>query len=350
VPSIGLAKGPNDSAAIRVEGRLGSPAAIDLLRLTSGDVTVEGSVTLRPDGGLALARFGTVKSGDWLDAQVDLTGNGPGRDVSIAVTGGTADLRYLPEDSTGSSGGLPLTVALDRLTVTQGISLTGFQGVFDGGYGDGLIGDFTGSVNGKAPVSGSVLPTKDGTAARILSENAGAVIAAAGIFDRARGGALDLTLWPRGAKGVYDGNAVITNIQIRDAPILADLLNAISVVGLLERLNDSGLVFSTAEAQFRTSPAGVSITRGSAVGASLGASLTGSFNSATSGLNMQGVISPIYLLNGIGSILTRPGEGLFGFSYRLTGTAEDPVVSVNPLSILTPGMFRDMFRAAPPGG
>ena len=350
VPSIGLAKGPNDSAAIRVEGRLGSPEAIDLLRLTSGDVTVEGSVTLRPDGGLALARFGTVKSGDWLDAQVDLTGNGPGRDVSIAVTGGTADLRYLPEDSTGSSGGLPLTVALDRLTVTQGISLTGFQGVFDGGYGDGLIGDFTGSVNGKAPVSGSVLPTKDGTAARILSENAGAVIAAAGIFDRARGGALDLTLWPRGAKGVYDGNAVITNIQIRDAPILADLLNAISVVGLLERLNDSGLVFSTAEAQFRTSPAGVSITRGSAVGASLGASLTGSFNSATSGLNMQGVISPIYLLNGIGSILTRPGEGLFGFSYRLTGTAEDPVVSVNPLSILTPGMFRDMFRAAPPGG
>jgi hypothetical protein len=65
---------------------------------------------------------------------------------------------------------------------------------------------------------------------------------------------------------------------------------------------------------------------------------------------MQGVISPIYLLNGIGSILTRPGEGLFGFRYRLTGTAEDPVVSVNPLSILTPGMFRDMFRAAPPGG
>jgi hypothetical protein len=348
LPAIGLAKGPDDSAAIEVEGRLGSPAAIDRLRLTSGDVTVEGSVTLRPEGGLALARFGTVKSGDWLDAQVDLTGNGPGRDVGIAVTGGTADLRYLPEGSSGSSGSLPLTVALDRLTVTQGISLTGFQGAFGGG--EGLTGDFVASVNGAAQVSGSVLPTQDGTAARILSDDAGAVIAAAGIFDRARGGALDLTLWPRGAKGVYDGSAVVTDIQIRDAPILADLLSAISVVGLLEQLNDSGLVFSSAEAQFRTSPAGVSITRGSAVGASLGVSLSGSFNSATSGLNMQGVISPIYLLNGIGSILTRPGEGLFGFNYDLTGTADDPVVSVNPLSILTPGMFRDMFRAAPPGG
>jgi len=353
LPSIGLAKGPDDSAAIKVEGRLGSPAAIDRLRLTSSDVTVEGSVTLRPEGGLALARFGTVKSGGWLDAQVKLTGNGPGRGLGIAVTGGTADLRYLPEGSSSSSGGLPLTVALDRVTVTQGISLTGFQGVFGGGEfggGQGLTGNFTASVNGAAPVSGSVLPTKDGTAARILSDDAGAVIAAAGIFDRARGGALDLTLWPRGAKGVYDGSAVVTDIRIRDAPILADLLNAISVVGLLDQLNDSGLVFSTAEAQFRTSPAGVSITRGSAVGASLGVSLTGSFNSATSGLNMMGVISPIYLLNSIGSILTRPGEGLFGFNYELTGTADDPVVSVNPLSILTPGMFRDIFRAAPPGG
>jgi hypothetical protein len=142
----------------------------------------------------------------------------------------------------------------------------------------------------------------------------------------------------------------VTNIQVRDAPILAELLGAISVVGLLEQLNDSGLAFSQAEAQFRTSPAGVTVTAASAVGASLGVSLSGSFNSATEGLNMSGVISPIYLLNGIGSIFTRRGEGLFGFNYTLTGSASDPVVSVNPLSILTPGMFREIFRAAPPGG
>jgi hypothetical protein len=32
----------------------------------------------------------------------------------------------------------------------------------------------------------------------------------------------------------------------------------------------------------------------------------------------------------------------------MTGAAEDPRVSVNPLSILTPGMFRDIFRSEPP--
>jgi hypothetical protein len=50
----------------------------------------------------------------------------------------------------------------------------------------------------------------------------------------------------------------------------------------------------------------------------------------------------------VGQILTRKGEGLFGFNYRVTGTAENPNVAVNPLSVLTPGMFRELFRQRPP--
>jgi hypothetical protein len=40
--AIGLGKGPDSTGQIVVEGRLGSPAAIDSLQLTSGPVTVEG--------------------------------------------------------------------------------------------------------------------------------------------------------------------------------------------------------------------------------------------------------------------------------------------------------------------
>ena len=62
----------------------------------------------------------------------------------------------------------------------------------------------------------------------------------------------------------------------------------------------------------------------------------------------QGVISPLYLLNGIGSFLTRKGEGLIGFNFNLTGSAASPSVSVNPLSAFTPGMFREIFRRPVP--
>ena len=129
---------------------------------------------------------------------------------------------------------------------------------------------------------------------------------------------------------------------------LAELLGAISVVGLLEQLNGWGLLFGKVQADFRVVPGAIEVSRGSAVGASLGVSGEGVYRTETTEIDMQGTISPIYLLNGIGQIFSRRGEGLFGFNYRLTGPASAIRVSVNPLSILTPGMFREIFRADPP--
>ncbi len=173
-------------------------------------------------------------------------------------------------------------------------------------------------------------------------------MAAAGIFDKGRGGKLDLTLSPRGPEGQYVGIAAFSSLSVQDAPALAALLGAVSVVGLLEQMSGSGIVFDDGDVEFILTPAGVQITRGTAVGLSLGISFEGAYSSGSGQLDLQGVISPIYILNGIGQIFARKGEGLFGFNYRLTGPAEDPSVSVNPLSILTPGMFREIFRRPPP--
>ncbi len=76
--------------------------------------------------------------------------------------------------------------------------------------------------------------------------------------------------------------------------------------------------------------------------------MQGSYELGTGVLDLRGVFSPLYLLNGIGQIVSRKGEGLFGFNFNVRGTSEAPKVSVNPLSILTPGMFREIFRTQPP--
>ncbi len=66
-------------------------------------------------------------------------------------------------------------------------------------------------------------------------------------------------------------------------------------------------------------------------------------------MDMQGVISPFYAVNAIGRIFSRKGEGgLVGFTFRLRGGPDDPRVDVNPLSLFTPGMFREIFRRSPP--
>jgi len=348
LPEVGWAKPANATGRLLVEARLGTPPVVDRLEVEARGLRATGSVILRASGGLEVARFDPFRVGDWLDAAVELTGRGPGRNVDVALTGGRLDLRRmtLGASAGGGDAGSDLQVALDRVTVSDGIALTGLRGSFSprGGFN----GSFVAKVNDTAVVQGTVAPSKAGSAVRITSQDAGAVLAAAGIFTTARGGALDLSLIPTGPEGYYTGSAKATDLRVVDAPVLAALLSAISVVGILEQLNGDGLVFSQADADFRLTPEAVEVTRGAAVGLSLGVSMAGLYYINDQRLRLQGVVSPFYLLNGIGAILTRRGEGLFGFNYKLRGTADAPRISVNPLSILTPGMFREIFRRPPP--
>ena len=283
-----------------------------------------------------------------LRGDVELTDQGAGRPLAITMRGGSVDLRDLPERGGGGGEAPPMTLSLDRLTVAENLAVTNFRGDFTGGAG--LRGTFSGALNGGGPLSGVVEPRQNGRVAlRIESPDAGRVISSAGYLQNAVGGALELTLIPViGQPGTYDGAAQIRDIRVRDAPALANLIDAISVVGLLQQMDGQGLAFSDVDARFRLAPDRITVTQSSAVGASLGISLDGTYQTASRTMDFQGVISPIYLLNGIGAVLTRPGEGLIGFNFTLRGPVGDTSVSVNPLSALTPGMFREIFRRPPP--
>ncbi|MFZ1470847.1 MAG: hypothetical protein WAT09_17995 [Paracoccaceae bacterium] len=350
VPPLSWSKSAKTKGSLTLEATLGSQPKVDNMVLTAPGLKASGQIRTGTGGVFDRARFTTLQAGDWLDAAVDLIGQGRNRAPKVEVLNGTLDLRKMPGGGTSggaTDGNTEMKVALDQLIVSSGITLTRLRGAFLSRRG-GLDGSFAALVNGKAEITGTVVPDQGRTALRVTSRNAGRVMAAAGIFASGRGGALDMTLRPRGPEGQYVGSATFSSLSVQDAPVLAALLSSISVVGLLEQLGGNGLVFESGEVEFVLSPLGVQITRGSAVGASLGISFEGAYSSGSGRLDMQGVISPIYILNGIGQIFSRKGEGLFGFNYRLTGSADKPIVSVNPLSILTPGMFRELFRRAPP--
>ena len=348
IPELGWRKAAGAAGHLEADVTLGVVPNVTRLAVSGAGLTATGVVQLKADGGLDVARFAKVALGGWLNGAVEIAGRGAGRAVGLAVTSGSIDIRKFPADrgGSGSADGSPIRINLDALRVTDGIRLTGFVGNFT--LNGGFNGAFSGEVNGAAPVTGAVVPSKNGAAIRLQAADAGAAMKAAGMFSSAHGGSLDLTLIPRAESGRYDGSAAIRNIRVKYGSAMADLLSAISVIGLLDQLNGDGIVFNTAEATFLLTPNAIDIRKGSAVGASMGVSMAGVYHSDTSVLDMTGVVSPIYLLNGIGAVLTRKGEGLFGFAYRMRGTAAAPDVQVNPLSILTPGMFRDIFRAPQP--
>ena len=347
---VGWSKPANRTGRLLAEGVLGTRPRIDRLELEAPGLTATGQVTTDAAGKFQEARFDRVSLGGWLDAPVTFTARGPGQAVAVAVRGGSADMRRATFAEAGGgpveTQDTPITLALDWLTISEGIVLTGFAA--DLNRKGGLQGRFTAAVQGGGPIQGTVAPQPDGSAFRITSADAGAVLRGAGVFENGRGGDLELTLAPLPGEGTYEGLLRIKDARVKDAPAMAELLSAISVIGILEQLDGEGLVFTETEARFRLEPDKVTVYRSSAVGPSLGISMDGFYDLVNSKMNMQGVISPFYAVNVIGRIFSRKGEGLVGFTFRLRGSPEDPRVSVNPLSLFTPGMFREIFRRSPP--
>lgn len=348
---VGWRKPPEQAGEMTVSAILGDIPEIDALRLSAPGLSFDGKLELEEGGGLAHADFKDVRIGNWLDADVQLT-PGAGANPRISVTGGSLDLRRL-ELGGGSSGGggAPINLTLDRLIVSDGIALAPLTGRIEP-MARGLSGTFEARINGRTPVSGTLAPANAGTAVRIRASDAAGVLRDTGLTPNAREGSLDLVLTPMvGApEGTYNGEFLIEKIRLKDAPALAGLLDAISVVGLLDQLSGPGIRFDTIDGQFRLDRRQIRLHQAAAVGSSIGISADGIYDLQTDLMDFRGVISPVYFLNAIGSLLTRRGEGLFGFNYSMSGPSANPSVRVNPLSILTPGAFRQIFRRAPPRG
>ncbi|MFW8593237.1 AsmA-like C-terminal region-containing protein [Cribrihabitans neustonicus] len=354
IPQLGWRKGAEATGRLALTAELGAAARVPELVLEAPGLSARGSLTTRADGGLERAVFSQARVGNWFNGAVELRGRGAGAAPAIAVTRGRLALNRSPFSAAGGTEGggggggasAPISLRLQELQVTDGIALTGFQGRFS--TRGGVNGEFTGRLNGQTPVSGTVVPQDGGTAARIRAGDAGGVFRSAGVLRHGRGGSFDMTLLPAGKPGEYEGRIEVRNTRIQNAPAMAALLNAISLVGLIDEMTGQGILFTSMEARFRLAPGYLILHESSAVGPSMGLSLDGNYDLNSKRLNMRGVLSPLYLLNAVGSVLTRKGEGLIGIAFRVRGTADDPSVGVNPLSGLAPGMFRELFRGPKP--
>lgn len=351
IAPLGYRKSANARGSLNVRGLLGSekagPPVVESLAFDAPGLTANGAISISSSGTLERAQFGRVQVGDWLDSPVTLTGRGRNVPPAVSLNGGFLDLRRIPaQDSAANTGATPLTVSLASLQVTKEIELQNFEGQFQSS--GGLNGTFNARLNGKGRITGRTTPREGRTAVQVTSANAGATLSDAGLLKHADEGAMTLSLFPRATAGHYDGTLNIKNLRLRDAPPALALLSVASGIGLLEQLDGRGLVFTDVDSTFRITPKTIVVSEGSAIGPSLGFSVDGYYDVASKQLDMQGVVSPFFVINGIGSIFTRRGEGLIGFNFNALGPASAPKFDVNPLSLFTPGMFREIFRRPPP--
>ncbi|MEO0618316.1 MAG: AsmA-like C-terminal region-containing protein, partial [Pseudomonadota bacterium] len=108
--------------------------------------------------------------------------------------------------------------------------------------------------------------------------------------------------------------------------------------------------FSVGNGQFLLKPSYVN-------GPALGATLQGKVDFQRRIVNLGGTYIPLYGLNAaigalpiLGDILVgREGEGIFGVTFGVQGRLDKPDVLVNPVSLVAPGIFRQIFTLSPEG-
>ncbi len=187
---------------------------------------------------------------------------------------------------------------------------------------------------------------------RCTADDAGATLKAFGVYNDMIGGRLDISADP--IRGVYDrnliGKAVISDFVVRDAPVLAQLINALSLSGAVDLLKNEGFEFTKLEADFNWlfRPGGglLVLKNGRTSGNSLGLTFDGTFDKANGTIVVSGTIVPLSGINKfiskiplIGDILTG-GSGVFAATYSIKGPAGNPRIVVNPLAVLAPGILR----------
>jgi len=190
---------------------------------------------------------------------------------------------------------------------------------------------------------------------RLSARDAGQVLKGFEITDSISDGLLkiDGKITGTGLKEVTKTNILIENFGVKDAPLFTQILNATSLVGLVNTLRGKGIRFQTLRADVDFTPNKIEIKDSFASGTSLGISTEGAIDRNSDQISIKGMIVPAYILNRIidqipvvGRILTGgKKEGLLAAEYLISGTRDEPEVSVNPLTAFTPGFLRAFVKA-----
>jgi uncharacterized protein YhdP len=190
----------------------------------------------------------------------------------------------------------------------------------------------------------------------VRAPDAGFAVRALTGADNVRGGVGTADgMWTPGPPSRAQFTVRIRNFRAVRVPAMTRLLSSVaSLRGIGEMLGSDGITFSLLEAPATMAGGVVTIGESRAVGPSLGLTATGSYDMRRDVLDINGVVAPSYGLNsmlgrlpGLGDLfVSREGEGMFGMTYSMEGPFANARVGVNPLSALTPGIFRRIFEPA----
>lgn len=335
-------------------------------RLTAEGASIIGSMLLSKSGELIEASFDTFKlrPGDNADVAIQRTSDGR---YDIVFSGTSFDGRGLIQSLTspgGSQGagdfeeGARIAASIDRVTGFNNQTLLGFTGKIETGRKGLRSADVNGKINGQSDFEFKVVEQGASQLATGQFADTGATLKFLDFYERMQGGRGVLSV-AMADEDSWAGDFKVRSLRITEDPAIKRIrerersnLDPDDPISTSTRESDGSASFDTMDINFTREGDILTIIRGALQGNVLGGTVSGTVNLAEQTLSLSGTFVPIYALNNffakipiLGFALGgNSGEGLIGVTYRLSGSVSDPVLSVNPISAIAPGIFRKMFE------
>ena len=351
-------------ATVRMQVSRGVDESVELdgVELSAEGMELRGRAVLESDTRLREMVVEKLSIADVMDLDMTLVPNTERTRLVARVNGSFIDLgpavrERLAGPRARERSGLPLRLEarFDRVALVDGYLLDGVSAEYESDGVTIVSAELEGATDDGA-ASLSLQPTGDDGTRELslaLPDASGAARALFG-FGGTRGGALRLgaTVPPSGSERSVLGEVEVEDLVLVNAPILAQLLSLASLEGLGNTLSGQGLRFAEVESEWAFRDGRLSLRKTRASGPALGLTVEGEIALGTRVLDLNGVIVPAYTANSllgdiplIGDILVgKEGEGIVGLNYFVQGPWSAAQVGVNPLSALTPGVFREIFK------
>lgn len=351
----------------------------ETMRITGGGIDATGGASFNKDGDLTSVFFPTVHAGPTNDFSFIYTrmANG-GTDISVrgrTLDGTKIGRKGANDVTTPNQPGAPqeedntpfhISAKVDHLALRNNVTISPFT-LDITGYGDRpqtLALDGTLGKSGK--LSGSIVAGDGGRKIVLTTDDTGLLLQGLFGFTSMKGGNLNVAAVLPGRADVghrpaaggadFSGTATITDFHVVNQPFLTRLFSAGSLTGLANLMGNRGIEFDKATIPFASRNGIINIRDARAAGGATGMTADGYYDRPNNKLALKGSLVPIFGINSIlgaipvlGNLLvSKKGEGVFGMTYTAQGAADEPNISVNPLSILTPGIFRRIFEGRVP--
>ncbi|KRA42583.1 AsmA-like C-terminal domain-containing protein [Devosia sp. Root635] len=362
IKDIGIRKAAGTSGTLSaIITPAGEITQLNDIDLSFGTVRAIGDITYHATEGLQAASFRQfgLSAGD--NAQLDLVPMDGG--YAVRISGSQLDLKPMLRQFFGlgeGAGGvqstqfdqtISLDVKLDRalgyyattaFNVDLDLLLRG---------SDMRRANLTAQFSDGNAISVTTNPAPKGRTLSVAFNDAGTILRLLGVYSQLAGGSGSLVLTTDRDLNAEAGQLIMRGFAIVDeanvAQVLGNHSDSRAAIAQQNRLD-----FDVAQVDFQRRSDRVEVTNAMLTGDTVGGTARGFIYTDRRQYDLTGTYVPLFGLNNafqqipiLGPLLGgREGEGLVGVTFAVQGPLDNPQFRINPLSILVPGAFRELFE------